>query len=134
MNQGRIEQVGSTAEIYDHPATPFVMQFIGEVNVLPHNANLFNSNSVKLPNTDVFVRPHEIEVSNSNDGSSSEAKIQRVIHLGPEVQVELVLPDTLEINAYLSKERYELLDLHPGKIVYIKARNSKHFADPVLAI
>lgn len=132
MNKGKIEQVGTTAEIYDHPANPFVMQFIGEVNVLPHNANLFNSNSVKLPNTDVFVRPHEIEVSNSNDGSNSEAKIQRVIHLGREVQVELVLPDTLEINAYLSKERYELLDLQPGRIVYVKPRKTIHFADPVL--
>jgi len=133
MNQGRIEQVGSTAEIYDHPATPFVMQFIGEVNVLPHHAHLFNAQSIKLPNTDVFVRPHELEVLISNDGSSTEAKIQRIIHLGREVQVELVLPDTLEITAYLSKERYNLLDLQPGRIVYVKPRKTIHFADPVLA-
>lgn len=132
MNQGRIEQVGTSAEIYDQPATPFVMQFVGEVNVLPPHAHLFNGQSVKLPDTEVFVRPHELHILLSNDGDSSEAKIQRLIHLGREVQVELVLPDSLEITAYLSKERYELLNLQPGMIVYVKPSNAKHFSDSIL--
>jgi sulfate/thiosulfate transport system ATP-binding protein len=38
MNQGNIEQVGTTAEIYDRPANPFVMSFIGEVNILPNHS------------------------------------------------------------------------------------------------
>ncbi|TVQ46905.1 MAG: sulfate ABC transporter ATP-binding protein [Gloeocapsa sp. DLM2.Bin57] len=132
MNQGSIEQVGSSAEIYDNPATPFVMQFIGEVNVLPSHAHLFNGKSLQLPNSEVFVRPHELMILLFNDGESTEAKIQRIIHLGREVQVELLLPDTLEVTAHVSKERYEALDLQPGMIVYVKPSNTKHFSDPIL--
>jgi len=129
MNKGRIEQVGSPAEIYDHPATPFVMQFVGEVNVLPSHAHLFEPHSFSLPAADVFVRPHELEILPKNDGASTEAKIIRLIHLGREVQVELVLPDTLEVTAHVSKEQYHSLRLSPGQIVYVKPRSTKHFAD-----
>jgi sulfate/thiosulfate transport system ATP-binding protein len=57
MNKGQIEQVGTAAEIYDRPATAFVMSFIGPVNVLPSNADLFHNNGYEANHPQVFLRP-----------------------------------------------------------------------------
>ncbi len=59
MNQGRIEQVGTPEEIYMHPATPFVSQFVGETNLLPA------ANGAPDGALAVYVRPHEIEIVKS---------------------------------------------------------------------
>lgn len=70
INQGRIEQVGTAPEIYDTPATPFVMNFVGEVNRLPH------------PDLELFVRPHDLELSNEPQVNSLPAVLHRMTHLG----------------------------------------------------
>ena len=77
MNEGRIEQIGKPRDLYEHPANEFVMSFIGPVNRLG----------------DGFVRPHDIELRLEPNGSTREATIERVVHLGFEVRVELVLDD-----------------------------------------
>jgi len=55
MNRGRIEQVGTPPEIYEHPATPFVMSFIGEVNILPGNSHLFELSNWQTNGTHGFI-------------------------------------------------------------------------------
>lgn len=128
MNHGRIEQMGTPAEIYDRPATPFVMGFVGEVNVLPSTARLFRSYSIQPTHVRAFVRPHEFEVQTTNNGSSTEAIVKRIAHLGWEIQVELELPDNLSAIAYLSREEFAQLNLETGQNVYVKPRNAKFFA------
>jgi sulfate transport system ATP-binding protein len=61
MNHGRIEQVGTPDEIYDRPATKFVLEFLGHVNHFP------SSNA----GTPVYARPHEIAVSRSTSSAHS---------------------------------------------------------------
>lgn len=137
MNQGRIEQVGTPAEIYDHPATPFVMSFIGEVNVLPSNARLFderNFNGSKShtngSKSDAFVRPHELDVCKENAQGCTQATVKRIIHLGWEIQTELQLSDGLIVVAYLNREQFAELNLKPGQQVFVKLQNAKFFPDP----
>src|ERR671923_2794345 len=77
MNEGRIEQTGKPRDLYEHPANEFVMTFIGPVNVLGEG----------------YVRPHDLEVRLVPNGATSEAMIERVVHLGFEVRVELLLDD-----------------------------------------
>jgi sulfate transport system ATP-binding protein len=60
MNQGQIEQVGTSREIYDRPATPFVMSFIGPVNILSGNACLLPGKSLDTQETPIFLRPHDV--------------------------------------------------------------------------
>jgi sulfate/thiosulfate transport system ATP-binding protein len=137
MNDGRIEQVGSPAEIYDHPATPFVMSFVGEVNVLPTSARLFrdrisakeDSNFNPL-NSQVFVRPHDLKIQLHADGSNTGAKIQRILRLGKDIQVELALPDGLTITAHLTQEQFARLNLQLGQQVFVKTSNAKLFCEP----
>jgi sulfate transport system ATP-binding protein len=57
MNHGRVEQVGTPAEIYDHPASAFVMSFIGPVNVLPSTSRIFQDGGFDSANPEIFLRP-----------------------------------------------------------------------------
>jgi sulfate transport system ATP-binding protein len=128
MNHGKIEQVGSPAEIYDHPATPFVMQFIGEVNILPGLSGLGNGHH-NGHNSPVFIRPHDLEIMRHKEEVDSWAIVKRVIHLGWEIQVELTLPDGEMVVSYLSREEYNQLKLQPEQTVYLKPRKATLLTD-----
>lgn len=136
MNQGKIEQIGTPAEIYDHPATPFVMSFIGEVNVLPSSAALFQNSSNEIIQTNgyhasfsAFVRPHDLGLQTQSDEETSQALVKRITHLGWEIQVELLLPDEQTVMAHLSREQFDELNLHLNQTVYIKPRQTKFFSE-----
>jgi sulfate/thiosulfate transport system ATP-binding protein len=108
LNAGRVEQVGSPRELYESPANEFVMSFVGPVNRLG----------------DAFVRPHDVALTREPDGAwSAEVMVERVVHLGFEVRVELVRDDGQHLLAQLTQEEAELLELERGQIVY--ARSSR---------
>jgi sulfate transport system ATP-binding protein len=104
MNQGKIEQVGSPRDVYDRPATDFVMGFIGPVSKLDGR----------------LVRPHDVAVSLSPDSDAIEAMVLRVIHLGFEVRIELELPGGEIARAQLTRGQTEELELSRGDIVYVR--------------
>ncbi|WP_036483375.1 sulfate/molybdate ABC transporter ATP-binding protein [Myxosarcina sp. GI1] len=133
MNQGKIEQVGTPAEIYDRPATPFVMSFVGEVNVLPSSADLFRHHSHNPLQSDVFIRPHEVEILTTANSNTTQAIVKRIVRLGWEVQVELILPDNLTVVAHLSREKFAQLNLQPSQRVFVKPQNVRSFADTALS-
>jgi len=114
MNQGRIEQVGAPRELYEQPSNEFVMSFIGPVNRL---------------GGDTFLRPHDIEiVAFDEDGTATEALIERVVHLGFEVRVELVLPDGERVWAQVTREQAALLEIAEGQILAARFRSPRVFA------
>jgi sulfate transport system ATP-binding protein len=105
MNEGRIEQVGSPRELYEAPRNEFVMGFVGPVNRLG----------------DEFLRPHDIDLFVwPEESDASEAMVERVVHLGFEVRVELLLADGTSVWAQTTRERAEQLELHEGQIVYAR--------------
>ena len=111
MNEGRVEQVGSPRELYEQPANEFVMSFVGPVNRLG----------------DTFVRPHDVELLLEPDGDgSAEAMVERVVHLGFEVRVELVREDGQHLLAQLTQEEAEQLELERGQIVYVRPSRETH--------
>ncbi len=113
MNRGRIEQVGGPRELYEQPANEFVMRFVGPVNQLDG----------------AFVRPHDVEVRLDPGGGAAEAMIQRITHLGFEVRVELVLADGPQLEAQLTRDEAELLELDRGQIVYVRPLRRRVFGD-----
>ncbi|XFA72316.1 TOBE-like domain-containing protein [Thermosynechococcaceae cyanobacterium Okahandja] len=125
MHKGQVEQVGTPAEIYDHPASPFVMSFIGPVNVLRGASPIFEQSAA--PHCDVFLRPRDIIIETHPDASTVPARISRIIHLGWEIQVELRLDDGQELMAHLSRERFDDLCLEPQQQVFIKPKEAKSF-------
>ena len=104
MSAGRIEQVGSPREIYDAPASEFVMGFVGPVSRLGSR----------------LVRPHDMTLSLVPLDGAIEAMVRRVVHLGFEVRVELELPDGSPARAQVTRAQAEELELGGGDIVYIR--------------
>jgi sulfate transport system ATP-binding protein len=127
INRGRLEQMGTPAEIYDHPASAFVMSFIGPVNVLPSSAKIFQGSGFDSPNPEVFLRPQDVIIEKAGNGTNTPAIVHRVIHLGWEVQVELTLDDGQTFTAYLSRERFDELSLESKERVYVKPKDAKSF-------
>jgi sulfate transport system ATP-binding protein len=111
MNQGRVEQSGSADDLYDKPANEFVMSFVGEVNKLGED----------------FVRPHDIEIVRDRDESTEEAMVQRIVALGFEIRVELVLGDGTEVWAQLTRGELQRLELREGQIAYLRPVHAKSF-------
>jgi sulfate transport system ATP-binding protein len=112
MNKGRIEQAGTPRELYESPRNEFVMSFVGPVNRLG----------------DTFLRPHDIQILTDDDGSASEALVQRVVHLGFEVRVELTLHDGRDIWAQVTRESAEQLELKEGQILAVRLPPPRVFA------
>jgi sulfate/thiosulfate transport system ATP-binding protein len=112
LNDGRVEQVGSPRELYEQPANEFVMGFVGPVNRLG----------------DTFVRPHDVELLLEPESGAAEAMIERVVHLGFEVRVELVRDDGQHLLVQLTQEEAEQLELERGHIVYVRASRETVFS------
>jgi sulfate transport system ATP-binding protein len=127
MNQGRVEQVGTPAQIYDRPASAFVMSFIGPVNVLPSSSKIFQTSGFDSPNPETFLRPQDVIVEKSANGATTPATVSRVIHLGWEVQVELIFDDGQVVTAHLTRERFDELQIEPRERVYVKPKDAKSF-------
>jgi sulfate transport system ATP-binding protein len=127
MNKGKVEQVGTPAQIYDHPASAFVMSFIGPVNVLPSSAKIFQSSGFESTNPETFLRPQDIIIETVSNGTTAQATVSRIIHLGWEIQVELTLDDGQMMTAHLTRERFDQLKLEPQEKVYVKPKDAKSF-------
>ena len=113
MNSGRVEQVGGPRELYEHPANAFVMGFIGPVTHLGEH----------------FIRPHDVELRLEPNGTTSEAMVERLVHLGFEVRADLVLHDGQRLQAQLSREDAEELELHQGQIVFARPSRTRVFSN-----
>jgi sulfate transport system ATP-binding protein len=132
MNQGRIEQIGTPAEIYDQPATPFVMSFVGAVNVLPGNGPLAASasnNSIQGDHSagQLFIRPHDLDLHLSPQPDSVPAILRRITHMGREIQAELTLENGEQVIAQLPRERIDYSNLKSGDALHITSRESRTF-------
>jgi sulfate transport system ATP-binding protein len=111
MNDGRVEQAGSPHDLYDHPRTEFVMSFVGAVN----------------RRGAMFIRPHDLEILQVPAPEAEEAMIERIVQLGFEARVELLLPDGQQLWAQMTRDDAELMQLSKGEIVYARPRRAKVF-------
>ena len=127
MNKGKVEQVGSPAQVYDHPASAFVMSFIGPVNVLPTSSKIFQESGFDSANSEMFLRPHDIEITLSPSRNTVPASVHRLIHLGWEIQTELQLEDGQIMMAHLTRDRFDQLNLVEHQDVYVKPKDAKSF-------
>jgi len=155
MNHGKVEQIGSPQEVYDKPASPFVYQFLGNVNLFHSRVHQgkahigefaieINSNhqTNDSPAT-AYVRPHDIEIEKTQSPQTAFSAVVSYIHsLGPLVRLELTREtkndgtvnietigknDTEIVEAELTRERFLQLDLAVGTTVFAHPRNVRVF-------
>ena len=141
MNKGRIEQAGTPQEIFEQPANPFVMDFLGNVNVFhgrvsDGRADLGGINVAYPEYMDAesraataFVRSHELEIQRERNGRP--ALKANVVHINPArtmVKVRLHAEEfAVWLNVDLGWERYNELQLRPGESVYVSPRRMRVF-------
>src|SRR5258706_468008 len=112
VNHGRIEQVGTPEEVYDHPATPFVYQFIGHVN-------RFRDHLAGDERNAAYVRPHEIDIFEKPDASAFEATLNHAVKIGSLVRLELARSDNGNLVGDLDVENFPtLLVARGGQILF----------------
>lgn len=143
MNEGKIEQVGTPEEVYDNPASPFVYQFLGNVNLfrgrLDSGRIRIGTHEFATPNLEglqeqsaiAYVRPYELAIErNSSETKSIKAIVSYIRAIGPVVRLELNRKDNGElIEAEISKERFNELKLASGDEVYVGLNNLKVFVE-----
>jgi sulfate transport system ATP-binding protein len=111
INDGRIEQAGTPTDLYERPANPFVMGFVGPVNRLGEQ----------------WVRPHDVEVLLDRREGTTEAIVERVVRLGFEVRVALTLADGTPLSAQVTRAEVEELELEEGQIVHLRPHRATVF-------
>ncbi|HIJ80154.1 MAG TPA: sulfate ABC transporter ATP-binding protein [Desulfuromonadales bacterium] len=142
MNKGKVEQVGTSDEVYENPATPFVLNFLGNVNLFhgrmhegqatmgglqvdsPEHAGTQDAPAV------AYVRSHDLEIDRSKlDSGAMKAAIKHIQKLGPTVRVTLTLEDGEQIEAELTREQFQNQGLQQGEAVYVRPRQVRVFVE-----
>jgi sulfate transport system ATP-binding protein len=141
LNHGVVEQVGAPSEVSDQPATPFVYQFLGNVNLFHGrvHAGFAHVGEVAVAAPEyadaqrcealAYVRPHDIEIARENpDRNALPATIERIQLVGPVARLTLRRQDADEpVEAEIPRERYAALALTQGERVFIKPRRPRIF-------
>jgi sulfate transport system ATP-binding protein len=112
INAGRIEQTGTPDDLYERPANPFVMGFVGPVSRLG----------------ETWVRPHDIEVLEDHEDGAMQAMIERVARVGFEVRVQAVLGDGTPLPVLVTRDGAEELELRAGQLVWLRVHRAREFA------
>lgn len=144
MNEGRVEQVGSPEEIYNHPANPFVYSFLGRVNLFRGRVR---DGKVRLGEAEFdtewenlrggewpaigYMRPHDVEIAlAAQDNQFVQAQIQHISLLGPIIRLDLKRLDTGELfEAELTRQRFCELDLQEKSTVFVKLNNLSFYVE-----
>ena len=139
MNNGRIEQDGSPEAVVEHPATPFVMTFVGNVNIFHGRVQsgkaLLGNLALEYPehaSDDARVamgysRPHELEISRIEKGGGLWATVNDVRVSGALAKMELSDAGGSFIQVELGRDQYETLGVTHGGRVYVKPKHVRIF-------
>ncbi len=152
MNSGNIEQIGSPQQVWDHPASPFVYGFLGDVNLFhgrahegemligeaQHGVRLATPEHATTQDAKAFayVRPHDLDVQRYAAGTGQNgiaAKLVRAIVVGPIARMELLPQDSSAagsgdiIEAQIGAQEYKALDLKEGEVVVLTPRKARVF-------
>ena len=131
MNGGRIEQVGAPNEVYHRPASSFVYNFLGNVNLFHGRVD---DGTAYIDETAtghlVFVRPHALEIGRQPQGANYfRATTKHINAAGPVVKVEAVTEWGAPVHVEIAQERFRDLRLRNGEEVYITPRDLAVFAN-----
>jgi sulfate transport system ATP-binding protein len=133
MNKAHVEQVGTPQQVYDKPASPFVYQFLGNVNVLRAptlaGARRRSGGGEASPDGQIYVRPHDIELTPHDAGGSGLSAIVRHIHAaGPHARLLLEQVQTREhVEVEISRSELAALSLQANDLVRMRLRQTHSF-------
>ncbi len=129
MNDARIEQVGDPQDVYDRPASPFVIEFLGNVNRLAAGLE-----GTPEPGKDVlYVRPHDVDIETPAEDEDTyvlKARVQHVFSAGNYGRISLErLSNREPFEAEISREKLRLLGIKQGDVVSVVFRHIRLFPE-----
>jgi sulfate transport system ATP-binding protein len=135
MREGNIEQIGTPEDVYEHPATPFVYRFLGNVNLFHarmEDGRLHVAEAAAVQGSDegavAFARPHLLDIEMAPSARPSiRARVEHVNAAGALAKVELIADNGAVLNVELTQERYRQLKLRKGAQVYVSVKDAKMF-------
>jgi sulfate/thiosulfate transport system ATP-binding protein len=142
MNQGRIEQSGTPDEVFHHPASEFVIGFLGNVNLF--HGRMESGQAVYGPlavsaaaggpgdgaRARIFVRPHDFDIRHEHGGRPSfKARIERIHSAGPAVRIEVVAESGERILVEMPHDRFRNVTLRANDEVYLSPRDARVFLE-----
>jgi sulfate transport system ATP-binding protein len=140
MRDGRVEQAGTPTEVFEHPASAFVMNFLGNVNVFHGRVQAGRATLGGLevywpdyPHEDPrpaegYIRPHELEIERFPRGDPAlQARVVHVNPAGAVTRVQLAVDDAEDVHVEIGPDRTAELDLKPGETVYLTPRRVRVF-------
>jgi sulfate transport system ATP-binding protein len=142
MNHGRVEQAGTPQEVFDRPATPFVMGFLGNVNVFHGRVEggraHFGPLNVAYPDhvderarpAQGFARPYELDLARADEGGGFWATLGHVNPAGAVIKLELEDGDARVVQVETTREQFEALHPTPGERLYVRPRQVRVFVEP----
>jgi len=136
MNKGTIEQVGTPEQVYDAPASPFVYQFLGDVNLFHSRVHEgwaeVAGHRFAAPEGQgalVYVRPHEIELTREPVEQAIAGQIAHIRLQGATVRLEVSVPDSDAVEVELVRESYQQNGWKVGDKVYLTPKKAQVYAD-----
>jgi len=132
MNKGRIEQAGTPDQVYEQPANPFVLNFLGNVNLFHGRIHQNAGEQQDAQDSAVsYVRSHDIEIERTPlDSTALKAEIKHIQKLGPSVRITLAIDgNSTFIEAELSRDAYQNLGLQQGEQVFVRPRQVRVFIE-----
>jgi sulfate transport system ATP-binding protein len=142
MREGRVEQIGTPEEVYEHPATPFVYQFMGHVNLFHGRVEgdkiHFGEFTMELSHSSpgealpavAYARPHRLDIDHQPVSQPQFCATIAYIHAaGSVVKVELTTSAGATVQVEMSQERYQSLRLQRGAKVFVTVKELKVFTD-----
>jgi len=131
MNRGKIEQSGTPDQVYEHPANPFVLNFLGNVNLFHGRKHLAAGQEEAGENPVSYVRSHDIEIERSRqDSTALKAEVKHIRKLGPSVRVTVAIEGNDEfIEAELTRDVFQNLGLQQGEQVFVRPRQVRVFVE-----
>ncbi len=144
MNEGRVEQDASPTDVFDRPATPFVMNFLGNVNIfhgrVEHGRALLGPLAVDYPEhagaesrpAAGYARPHELEVARSDTGNGLWASLETANLAGAIVRLELLDDERKLLQVEVARDYYDALSPKIGERLYVRPRKIRVFVGQTL--
>jgi sulfate transport system ATP-binding protein len=141
MDHGVIEQEGSPEDVVEHPATPFVMNFLGQVNIfhgrVEAGKGIFGPLAVEYPahagqnarQASAYARPHEFDIARTETEGGLWAVLREASGAGPLVRLQLSCADGNPLQVEIAREPYRTLQIEPGERIYVKPRRVHVFVD-----
>jgi sulfate transport system ATP-binding protein len=141
MNEGQVEQDASPVEVFEHPASPFVMNFLGSVNIfhgrVERGRALLGPLALDYPEHAAtesrpaagYARPHELDVARTDTGDGLWAVLETANLAGAIVKLELLDDDRALLQVEVAREHYDGLNPKIGERLYVRPKKIRVFVD-----